>query len=107
MATTLPTPPNAAAIQNAVEGLAQQEGAALQAALTSIVPVANGVAVLVAGAVTITNASVTATAIIKVWNYGGAGTVGALSVTAAAGSFTIHSSSGTDTSKVLYEIVAF
>lgn len=70
--------------------------------------IASGTATLVAGAVTIANTSVTANSIIRVFNVSKAGTAGALSVTLTAGtSFTINSTSGTDTSKVYYEIVSY
>lgn len=70
--------------------------------------VASSTATLTAGSVTISNASITANSIVKAWSIAGAGTEGALYVTLSAGSgFTIHSTSGTDTSKVYYEIVSY
>lgn len=62
---------------------------------------------LAGGVATIANAAITANAIVKVWNIGTGGTVGALSVTLNAGvGFSIHSTSGSDTSKVYYEIIS-
>ena len=70
--------------------------------------IASGTATLTAGAVTVANTSITANSIIRVHNISQAGTVGALSVSLTAGtSFTIHSTSGTDTSKVFWEVVSY
>ena len=65
-----------------------------------------GTAVLVAGALAVSNTSVTATSRIFLTSQVDGGTVGFLRVSArvAATSFTITSSSGTDTSTVAYEI---
>lgn len=65
-----------------------------------------GVATLVAGAVTVANTSVTANSRIFLTSQADGGTPGFLRVSArtAATSFTITSSSGTDTSSVAYEI---
>lgn len=65
-----------------------------------------GTATLVAGTVTVANQAVTSSSQIRATNMVAGGTVGALSVVLTAGtSFTINSSSGTDTSTVLWEIV--
>lgn len=70
--------------------------------------IASGTATLVAGAVTVSNASITVNSIIRVHNISKAGTAGALSVTLTAGtSFTVNSTSGTDTSKVYWEVVSY
>lgn len=65
-----------------------------------------GTAVLVAGAATVSNTSVTATSRIFLTSQADGGTPGWLRVSArvAATSFTITSSSATDTSTVAYEI---
>lgn len=70
--------------------------------------IASGTATLVAGAVTVANTSITTSSIIRVHNISQAGTVGALSVSLTAGtSFTVHSTSGADTSKVFWEVVSY
>lgn len=65
-----------------------------------------GTAVLVAGSVVVANTSVTATSRILVTSNADGGTPGFVRVSArtAGTSFTITSSSGTDTSTVAYEI---
>jgi len=64
-----------------------------------------GNATLVAGTVTVTNANVTADSVIKINYKTAGGTQGFLNYTISAGvSFTITSSSGSDTSVVSYEI---
>lgn len=69
----------------------------------------NGTATLAAGTTgSIANTSITANSIVRVWNVSAGGTVGALSVVLAAGTgFTINSTSGTDTSKVYWEIAQY
>jgi hypothetical protein len=65
-----------------------------------------GDAVLVAGTVTVTNTTVTANTKILLSRKTIGGTVGNLSYTLSAGaSFTINSSSGTDTSTITYMLV--
>ena len=68
-----------------------------------------GTTTLVAGSSgTIANTKITANSLVKIWNVKAGGTVGALSVTLSAGTgFTINSTSGTDTSKVLYEVIYY
>lgn len=68
--------------------------------------VAVGTATLSAGSVTVSNANVTANSIIRVWNKTIGGTPGAYSISAktAGTSFTIASSSGSDTSVVQWEV---
>lgn len=67
-----------------------------------------GTATLVAGTVTVSDTKVTASAQIVLSRTTTGGTTGQLSYTVSAGtSFTINSSSGTDTSTVLYEILAY
>jgi hypothetical protein len=64
-----------------------------------------GNATLVAGTVTVTNANVTADSVIKINYKTAGGTQGFLTYSVSAGvSFTINSSSGSDTSVVSYEI---
>jgi hypothetical protein len=65
---------------------------------------AQGQSTLVAGTITVTNTLATASSRIYVCRQEAGGTLGHLSVTRAAGSFTINSSSGTDTSTVVWEI---
>lgn len=71
--------------------------------------IASGTVTLVAGSSgAIANANITANSVIRTFNRAAAGTVGALSVTLVAGvSFTIHSTSGTDTSSVGWEVVSY
>lgn len=71
--------------------------------------VRSGTVTLVAGSSgAITDTSITANSVIRTFNRAAGGTVGALSVTLSAGaSFTIHSTSGTDTSSVGWEIVSY
>ena len=70
--------------------------------------IASGSVSLTAGSATVANTSITTSSIIRVFNVSQAGTVGALSVSLTAGtSFTIHSTSGTDTSKVYWEVVSY
>lgn len=70
--------------------------------------IVSGTATLTAGSVTVANTSITANSIIRVFNVSQAGTVGALSISLTAStSFTIHSTSGTDTSKVYWEMVSY
>jgi hypothetical protein len=66
-------------------------------------------AVLVAGTVTIANTAITANSIIRLSSKTLGGTPGALFVSAktAATSFVINSTSGTDTSTVQYDILAY
>lgn len=62
-----------------------------------------GVSTLVAGTVTVANTSVTANTRVATFRQAGGGTLGHLSTTKVAGtSFTINSSSGTDTSTVAW-----
>lgn len=71
--------------------------------------IASGLATLTAGSSgAISNAAITANSIIRTFNVTAGGTVGALSVTKVPGtSFTIHSTSGTDTSTVYWEVVSY
>lgn len=75
----------------------------------TVVEAANGpqgLATLVAGTVTVSNTSVTANSRIRVTRQTSGGTLGHLSVTKTAGtSLTITSSSATDTSTVLWELI--
>lgn len=65
-----------------------------------------GNATLVGGTVTVTNTSITANTIVIMNRKTIGGTVGNMSYTLSAGaSFTINSSSGTDTSVISYELV--
>jgi hypothetical protein len=84
------------AVTQAGSGLRVKEGANAK----------QGTAVLVAGAVTVANTSVTATSRILVTSQVDGGTPGWLRVSArvAGTSFTITSSSGTDTSTVAWEM---
>jgi hypothetical protein len=86
-----------------------QVTAAITAATSPITPVATGTATLVAGAATVSNTSVTANAVIRLSHSTRGGTPGAVYVSAITGgaSFVITSTSGTDTSKVRYEIVSY
>jgi hypothetical protein len=72
-------------------------------------PIKTGTATLVAGTVTVANTSITTSSIIRVTNKTTGGTIGIpfVSAKAAATSFTITSSSNTDTSVVYYEILAY
>lgn len=70
--------------------------------------IASGSVTLSSGSATVSNASVTANSIIRTFNVSQSGTVGALSVSLSAGvSFTIHSTSGSDASKVYWEVVSW
>lgn len=70
--------------------------------------VASGTVALVAGSKAVANAAVTSSTRIRLTNAGTAGTAGILSYSLTAGTgFTIHSSSGSDTSTIFWEIVAF
>lgn len=76
--------------------------------VTPLSNMSNGTTTLVGGTKAIANTSITAASIVKAHNYSGAGTVGALSITLNAGTgFTINSTSGSDTSKVYYEVVSY
>jgi len=78
------------------------------ATMTGVFTDLQGTATLVGGTVTVTRQQITATSVVRVTRRTTGGTVGHLSVTMTAGaSFTITSSSGTDTSTVLWEIVQF
>lgn len=83
-------------VGQAGQGLAVKEGANAK----------QGSSVLVAGTVTVANTSVTANSKILLSRSTAGGALGHLSYTVVAGtSFTITSSSGTDTSTVVWEIV--
>lgn len=71
--------------------------------------VASGTATLSSGAATVSNASVTANSIIRVASKTAGGTPGALYISArtASTSFVISSTSGTDTSTVQWDVVAW
>jgi len=80
-----------------------------QLALGMSGPAAPGTATLVGGTVTVSDANVTANTIVAVWHQAQAGTTGALYVSAKSvgTSFTIKSTSGTDTSVVYYRVIAY
>lgn len=61
--------------------------------------------VLVAGTVTVANQLITANSIVMLSRLGAGGTLGNLSYTTSAGSLVITSSSGTDTSSIIYFIL--
>ena len=92
-------------------GVPTQDAAASissSATLTGVYTDLQGTATLVAGTVTVTRQQITANSIVRVSRRTSGGTPGHLSVTMTAGtSFTISSSSGSDTSTVLWEIVQF
>lgn len=78
------------------------------ATMTGVYTDLQGTATLVAGTVTVTRQQITANSIVRVSRRATGGTAGHLSVALTAGtSFTINSSSGSDTSTVLWEIVQF
>lgn len=69
---------------------------------------ASGKVSLSAGSTTVANTSITANSIIRLNRQASGGTLGELSVTLTANtSFTINSSSGSDTSSVYYEVVSY
>lgn len=72
-------------------------------------PVISAQVILASGSSgSIANTHITINSIIKVYNISAGGTVGALSVTLAAGTgFTINSTSVIDSSTVYYEIVSY
>jgi hypothetical protein len=78
------------------------------AAVASVI-VASGGAVLVGGTVTVTDAAVTANTVIRLSFKTLGGTPGAVYVSAktASTSFVITSTSGTDTSTIFYEVLAY
>lgn len=87
---------DAVTIGSAGGGIAVKEGANARM----------GVATLVAGAVTVANTSVTANTRVLTFRQGAGGTLGHLSATKTAGaSFTITSSSATDTSVVAWLLI--
>jgi hypothetical protein len=69
----------------------------------------SGTATLVGGTVTVSDTNVTANTVIAVWHQAQAGTTGALYVSAKSvgTSFTVKSTSGTDTSVVFYRVLAY
>jgi hypothetical protein len=70
--------------------------------------VAAGTVTLAAGTVTVANTVITANTIVRIYRTTTGGTTGQLSYTLSAGtSFTVNSSSGSDTSSVYYEIVNY
>ncbi len=77
--------------------------------LQAQVPYASaGTVTLAAGAATVTDTNITSESIVRTFNIGGGGTPGALWVGLTAGSgFTVHSTSGSDTSQVRYEVVSY
>ena len=78
------------------------------ATMTGVFTDLSGTATLVAGTVTVTRQQITANSIVRISRRATGGTAGHLSVALTAGtSFTINSSSGSDTSTVLWEIVQF
>lgn len=75
-------------------------------ALRHIGPPRVGTATLVAGTVTVSMTSVTASTVILLTRQTAGGTLGNLTFTLSAGvSFTINSTSGTDTSTVIYQVI--
>ena len=73
-----------------------------------VVDASSGVAALSAGSARIRNASVTADTIVRLSRQRAGGTLGELSIVLNAGaSFTITSSSGSETSTVFWEIVSY
>jgi hypothetical protein len=77
--------------------------------LYGIAPVLTGTATLAGGTIAVVNANVTANSIVRVSNKTDGGTPGALYISArsAGTSFTIKSTSGTDTSVVYWEVLAW
>ncbi len=75
----------------------------------SVTPAKTGTAVLVAGTVTVADTSVTVNSVIRCTNKTAGGTVGVpfVSARSAGTSFTITSTSGTDTSTVQYDVVSY
>jgi hypothetical protein len=80
-----------------------------QLALGMSGPAAPGTATLVGGTVTVSDTNVTANTVVSVWHQAQAGTTGALYVSAKSvgASFTIKSTSGTDTSVVYYRVISY
>jgi hypothetical protein len=79
-----------------------------QDAVAPMPSVASGTVTLAAGTVTVANTEITSGSIIRLNRQAAGGTLGQLSVALSAGtSFTVNSSSGTDTSTVYYEIVSY
>lgn len=96
-----------AALQAGDYSLVAQTQDLLKAAST--VPVATGTATLVAGTVTVSDTAITAASEIRLRCATLGGTPGALYVSAksAGVSFSITSTSGTDTTVVAYDIVRY
>jgi len=79
-----------------------------QDAVPPMPSVASGTVTLAAGTVTVANTEITAGSIVRLNRQAAGGTLGELSVALTAGtSFTVNSSSATDTSTVYYEIVSY
>lgn len=78
-------------------------------AAASSTPVAVGTAVLVGGTKAVSDTNITANSVIRLAHKTVGGTPGAVYVSArsASTSFTITSTSGTDTSTIYYEILAY
>lgn len=85
---------------------AKTAAAALTALGAQGVPAATGLATLVGGAATVTDANITANSVIELDYSTRGGTPGAVYVSAitASTSFVITSTSNTDTSKIFYRI---
>lgn len=78
-------------------------------AVQQLIAQATGTATLVAGTKVVTDAAITATSVIRLSSKSTTGTPGAVYVSARTPgtSFTITSTSGTDTSTIQYEIVSY
>jgi len=80
----------------------------VQDAVPPLPSAASGTVTLSAGTVTVANAEITSSSVIRLNRQAAGGTLGELSASLSAGtSFTINSSSGSETSTVCYEIVSY
>lgn len=76
--------------------------------VTTLPWVLAGEGLLSSGSLSVSETQITANSIVRTYNISGSGTVGALSVSLSAGTgFTVHSTSGADTSKIRWEVVSW
>lgn len=81
---------------------------AAQDAVPPLPSVASGTVTLSAGTATVANTGITSSSIIRLSRQAAGGTLGELSVSLTSGtSFTVNSSSSTETSTIYYEIVSY
>ena len=82
---------------------------AINEVIGKIAPVATGTATLVGGTIAVADTNITANSVIRVANKTIGGTAGApfISARSVGVSFTITSTSGTDTSVIQYDVVSY